>query len=181
MRFRPTLIIGLGGSGTFVVRRLKKRLRRLVQGDVPAAVQLLAFDTDAQKSDEHLEELTPSEFHRLSNFNGNFYVTATAKAQNPAIAQFWHYPNLMPGFIQDGAKQRPPVGRLALFVRFDEVVRQISDAVARMFISVPGYTPPPNIGSVDVYVIGSSCGGTGAGMFFDIANISRYIIGQTPP
>jgi hypothetical protein len=173
------LIIGLGGSGTFVVRRLKKRLRRLVQGEVPPAVQLLAFDTDAQKSDEHLEELTPSEFHRLSNFPGNVYVTATAKAQNPAIAQFWQYKNLVPDFIQDGAKQRPPVGRLALFVRFDDVVRNISDSVTRMFRSLPGYTPPPNIRSVDVYVIGSSCGGTGAGMFFDIANLSRQLIAQS--
>jgi hypothetical protein len=179
VQFRPTLIIGLGGSGTFVVRRLKKRLRRLVQGDVPPAVQLLAFDTDSQKADENLEELTPSEFHRLSNFPGNVYVTAAAKAQNPAIAQFWQYKNLVPDFIQDGAKQRPPVGRLALFVRFDDVVRQISDAVTRMFRSVPGYTPPPNIGSVDVYIIGSSCGGTGAGMFFDIANLSRHEIAKS--
>lgn len=179
MQFRPTLIIGLGGSGTFVVRRLKKRLRRLVQGEVPPAVQLLAFDTDAQKYDEHLEELAPSEFHRLSNFPGNVYVTAAARAQNPAIAQFWQYTNLVPGFIQDGANQRPPVGRLALFVRFDEVVRQISDSVARMFHSAPGYTPPPNIRSVDVYIIGSSCGGTGAGMFFDIANLSRHLIAQS--
>src|SRR4051794_6013868 len=152
MQFRPTLVIGLGGSGTYIVRRLKKRLRRILQGELPPSIQLLAFDTDQQNADESLEDLPAQEFHRLSNFQGDNWVSAGAKSQNPAIAQFWQYSSLHPGFINDGARQRPPIGRLALFAKFDELSRQITGSVDRMFRITPTYTPAPNIHEVDTYV-----------------------------
>jgi hypothetical protein len=177
--FRPTLVIGLGGSGSFVVRRLKKRFRRLVQADLPPSVQLLAFDTDAQKPLELLEELTKAEFFRLSNFNGGNFTSRAALAANPAIAVWWKFQRLTPGFVQDGANQRPPVGRLAFFVKFTTVHNQIEAAIQRMFQPVGEYIPPQNINAVDVYIVGSSCGGTGAGMFFDMAVLSRYLVTRT--
>ena len=70
MEFRPTLIIGLGGSGTFVARRLKKRLYRLVDGEIPPSIQILAFDTDRQSPHPLLGELSTAEFHWVSDFPG---------------------------------------------------------------------------------------------------------------
>ena len=60
---RPTLIVGLGGSGAWVVRRLKRRIEgRLSAGDaaITPALQLLALDTDRQKESPTLGELDGS-------------------------------------------------------------------------------------------------------------------------
>jgi hypothetical protein len=170
------LILGLGGSGTFVARRLKKRLLRLVEGEIPPSIQILAFDTDGQRPLAMLDELSNPEFHRISDFQGDNYVTQAALVQNPEIAAFWRYRRLAPGLVRDGARQRPPVGRLAFFVHFDRIKKQISDAIQRMFQRSGDYAPPPNVNAVDVYVIGSSCGGTGAGMFFDTALLARQLV-----
>ena len=176
IQFRPTLILGLGGSGTFVARRLKKRMLRLVQGEIPPSIQILAFDTDGQRPLAMLDELSNAEFHRISDFQGDNYVTQAALAQNPEIASFWKYRRLAPGLVRDGARQRPPVGRLAFFVHFERIRRQISDAIQKMFQRTGDYAPPPNVNAVDVYVLGSTCGGTGAGMFFDAALLARQLV-----
>lgn len=179
MEFRPTLIIGLGGSGTFVARRLKKRLFRLVEDDIPPSIQILAFDTDAQKADPLLDQLSALEFHRINNFQGDNYVSQTALNNQPYLKDWWQYPRLAPGFVRDGAQQKPPVGRLAFFVKFDSIDTQIRDCVQRIFQRTSKYTPPAKANLVDVHVIGSSCGGTGAGMFFDVAILARDIINQS--
>jgi hypothetical protein len=176
MQFRPTLIIGLGGSGTFVARRLKKRLFRLVENDIPPSIQILAFDTDRQSPHPLLDELSNLEFHWISDFQGDNFVSRAALSNQPALRDWWKYGRLAPGFVRDGAKQKPPVGRLAFFVKFAVIEKQIRDGVQRMFQRTPTYIPPANVNSVDVYVIGSSCGGTGAGMFFDIAILARDLI-----
>ena len=178
MEFRPTLVIGLGGSGTFVARRLKKRLFRLVESDIPPSIQLLAFDTDRQSPHPLLDELSPHEFNYVSDFQGDNFVSRDALSRQPALKEWWKYSRLAPGFVRDGAKQKPPVGRLAFFVKFDSIEKTILDCVQRMFQKTPRYTPPPNVNSVDLYVIGSSCGGTGSGMFFDVAVLARDLIGK---
>lgn len=175
MQFRPTLIIGLGGSGTFVARRLKKRFFRLVE-EIPPSIQILAFDTDRQSPHPLLDELTNLEFHWISDFQGDNYVSKAALTNQPALKDWWKYGRLAPGFVRDGAKQKPPVGRLAFFVKFSAIEKQLRDSVQRMFQRTSSYTPPANVNSVDLYVVGSSCGGTGAGMFFDIAILARDII-----
>jgi len=176
IQFRPTLIVGLGGSGTFVTRRVKKRLMRLVEGELPPSSQILAFDTDVQRELPMLDLLSPTEFHRISDFNGDERVTPSALARDPEIAAFWKYRQLRPGYVRDGAKQRPPVGRLAFFVHCRRIAAQMQNAITRMFQRTSSYAPPPNVAAVDVYLIGSSCGGTGAGMFFDAALLARHLV-----
>ena len=109
-------------------------------------------------------------------FQGDNYVSKAALANQPALKDWWKYARLAPGFVKDGAKQKPPVGRLAFFVKFAAIEKQIRDSVQRMFQRTASYTPPANVNSVDLYVLGSSCGGTGAGMFFDVSILSREII-----
>jgi hypothetical protein len=175
-QFRPTLILGLGGSGTFVARRLKKRLQRVVDIEIPPSIQVLAFDTDQQKPLAMLEELPPTEFHRVSDFQGDNYVTPSALRKNVEIGAFWRYRRLTPGWVRDGARQLPPVGRLAFFVNFARIRKQIEDAIQRMFQRTPRHSPPPDVNAVDLYVVGSCCGGTGAGMFFDVAVLAQQLI-----
>jgi hypothetical protein len=90
MQFRPTLIIGLGGSGTFVARRLKKRFFRLVE-ELPPSIQILAFDTDRQSPHPLLDELTNLEFHWISDFQGDNYVSKSALTNQPALKDWWKY------------------------------------------------------------------------------------------
>lgn len=181
--FRPTLIIGLGGSGTFVVRRLKKRLQRVIEGEIPQAIQLLAIDTDGQRSVPTLDELGKSEFLRIDDFAADGVVSSAKLPSFPEIASWWKFKQLSPGFVSDGAKQRPPVGRLAFFVKFEKFHKHLSNAVQRMFqMSGSGY-PTTTEKKVDIHIVGSSCGGTGAGIFFDTALLAQHLIntsGRTP-
>src|SRR5438034_612429 len=175
MQIRPTLVIGIGGSGTWVVRRLRKRLSRSLGANVPPALQLLAFDTDDQQESTELSILERNEFHLLNNFLADSVVSSHMLPRYPNVQRWWRYEQLLPGFIRDGAQQRPPVGRLALFYYSKRVWNALQTAVRTMFIPAVDYQPIEN-NAIDIYIIGSSCGGTGAGMFFDIAAMAKQAV-----
>jgi hypothetical protein len=175
MQIRPTLVIGIGGSGTWVVRRLKKRLNRSVGAVIPPALQLLALDTDDQQESTELSILERNEFYLLNNFLADAVVSSHVLAQQPNVQRWWRYEQLLPGFIKDGAQQRPPVGRLALFYYSKRVWGAVQTAIRSMFIPTPDYQPIET-NAIDIYVVGSSCGGTGAGMFFDIVAMAKEAV-----
>ena len=61
MMQNPALIIGLGGTGQWVLTHLKKDLLEQNKGDLLANVQLLAFDTAQHLSAEARPDITPDE------------------------------------------------------------------------------------------------------------------------
>jgi hypothetical protein len=175
MQIRPTLVIGIGGSGTYVVRRLRKRLSRSLGSSISPALQLLAFDTDEQQGSAELSVLQKNEFYLLNNFLADSVISTHNLPLHPNIQRWWRYEQLLPGFIRDGAQQRPPVGRLALFYHAKTVWNAMQTAVRTMFTSTPEYQPVVH-NAIDLYVIGSCCGGTGAGMFFDITAMAKQAV-----
>ncbi|MGD9099161.1 MAG: tubulin-like doman-containing protein [Anaerolineae bacterium] len=65
--YRPTLVIGLGGTGLTVVRKLKRRLRRYFRQEELDIFQFLVFDTTAEDVGEDEEALAPGEFEYSPN------------------------------------------------------------------------------------------------------------------
>jgi hypothetical protein len=186
----PTLVIGLGGSGTNVVRYVKRRFLKIwrsgEQGDftdLPAALQVLAVDTEPLVNPSDEEPLYSHEFAFVGKFDATRLVQ---NRQNHApYLDWWQWdPNDLPlGYIHNGARQLRPIGRLAFFrnyvtfktlmidkLRATRQLASIQEAEERGF--------PVAADHQLIYIVSSLCGGTGAGMFLDVAHRVRQEVGS---
>jgi hypothetical protein len=166
---RPTIVVGLGGTGQIVVDRVKEQI--LTYQGADSVIKFMVFDT-AQK--DPASSLDDQEFCYLGDFDGDDVIKRLESS--PDIAA-WIPRNLRPGFVQDGAHQVRPVGRLAMFWNFirvrDYLRRAIADSMAifnrRLGEMAKGRT-------VKAYVVASLCGGHGSGTFLDTAYYLRHLI-----
>ena len=181
-RIQPALIIGTGGSGIEVLRRFKRRFRE-VYPETPY-VQLLGIDTAPQESlGREAPELDRDEFLYASDFRMDFYVGPNYLSRHPEIRDWWRgYDRLPLKQVKSGAGQKRPVGRLALFVHYDAVVQRIRAQVQKLFrAEVFDGLPDHYRKSVNLYILSSTCGGTGTGQFIDLAYIARHTIQGVRP
>ena len=176
----PTLVVGVGGMGTNVVRAVKRRLRKAWGGEsLPAMIQLLALDTEPLINRLDQEPLYADESVYMGKFDATRLVDNLEN--HPEIARWWNYPSIPLGYIHNGAKQLRPIGRLAFFrnyVNFKRLletkyaaldkIRDLEMAQNRRFPVMSNYQL--------VYIVSSLCGGTGAGMFMDVAHRVRALV-----
>src|SRR5262245_34426940 len=130
---QPALILGIGGSGTDIVRRFKRRFRTM--HPTTPYVRFLGIDTAPQTPEqEHLPQLTADEFVHTANFRMDFYTGPGFINQNPTIRAWWRgYDGLPARYVNAGAGMKRPIGRLALFVHSDAVIRRIDDQLRAIF------------------------------------------------
>jgi len=170
---RPTLLIGIGGTGQKVLVQLKSRFIRNY-GEKPAAVEFLCFDTDQTVEQVSLDGqavgLTPGT--ELINIGGIQTANILRHLDiNPAIASWIteDKEKIPVQAITMGAKQVRPLGRLSLFWHVGTVMSKLKAAVARltdMRLHSQQY-------GINVFVVSSVCGGTGSGGFLDMAYLAR--------
>lgn len=183
----PTLVIGLGGTGTNVVRYVKRRFLNTWQrdeaDDLPAILQVLAVDTEPLVNAPGEEPLYFNEFAFLGNFDATRLVQ-NRRHHSPYLDWWqWDEGDLPLGYIHNGAKQLRPIGRLAFFrnyvtfktllvdkLRSMRELKAIQEAQERGFPVAADYRL--------IYIITSLCGGTGAGMFLDVAHRVRHEVGS---
>ncbi|MBU0511064.1 MAG: tubulin-like doman-containing protein, partial [Chloroflexi bacterium] len=193
IRFEPTLFIFLGTSAGQVGWRLKSLLHK-AYGDVPV-LRFLWVDADSSRDDQAAHWLGRDEERvDLVGFNGDA-VLANLSAY-PTIRAWWpRESRLKPGFIQRGAKQIRLYGRLALFRMFSdrsagpafidklraavESIQNIEnlDATEKMGADKLRYIVENR--SARVFIIFSTCGGTGSSMTFDVAYLCRNLFRNT--
>lgn len=181
--FRPTVVIGLGGTGHGAVLKLKRRFID-IYGSVPPIIKLLSFDTT--ESAEHSEKandgtvvtLEPQvESHVISVAN----PAALVSGANPHINEWWP-PNIPVSAIIAGAGQVRARGRLALFAKSKDIfptVRGAVDHVKLHAVDKEMYAEKFLISDrpgIEIYIVGSLAGGTGSGMFLDMAFLTRHFI-----
>ena len=186
----PTLVIGLGGSGTNVVRYVKRRFlktwRAGDQGDfidLPAALQVLAVDTEPLVNPSDEEPLYSHEFAFLGKFDATRLVQ---NRQNHApYLDWWQWDsNDIPlGYIHNGARQLRPIGRLAFFRNYVTFKTLMTDKLraTRQLASIQEAEERGFPVAADhqlIYVVSSLCGGTGAGMFLDVVHRVRQEVGS---
>jgi len=186
----PTLVIGLGGSGTETVRYVKRRFLRTWRGnapgnleDLPAVLQVLAVDTEPLVNPPDEEPLYSHEFAFLGKFDATRLIQ-NRRNHTPYLDWWrWGTEDIPLGYIHNGARQLRPIGRLAFFrnyVTFKSLMvdklralRQLSaiqEAEERGFPVASDHRL--------IYIITSICGGTGAGMFLDVAHRVRHEVGS---
>lgn len=193
-KVRPAVIIGLGGTGQWVLTYVKKELLEINGGEMPANVRLLAFDTmpDADAAamstgmyDVEEEEVAigsveleaGKEFIGLSG-NGFDLGRAVSNGQEPHIGSWfdarYYRERAQPSLwdLATGAGQVRQFGRLGFFMKVDsEIWPRVSNAYKAVQAEVQkGH-------ELEVMIISSFAGGTGAGMFIDMGVVTRALAG----
>lgn len=175
----PTLVIGVGGMGTNTVRAAKRRFRNVWGGDtLPGMIQLLALDTEPLANRLDQEPLYADEFAYMGKFDATRLVDNLEN--HPEISRWWNYPSIPLGYIHNGAKQLRPIGRLSFFRNYVTFKRLLEtkygnlDKIRDMEMAQNrGF---PVMGNYQlIYIVSSLCGGTGAGMFMDVAHRVRAL------
>ncbi len=178
IQIRPTLVVGLGGTGFEVVCRLKQKIRALYGDYVP--IRFLVLDTDPP--DLQKSVLEPHEYVDISGFDAAPILKNLD--QFPAIKKWWPE-NLKVGNVFRGAKQKRPIGRLALYYKYaDEVRGKLERQVSALF-QMANHADEEKLVSSGIrilggvgtaYVVSSMCGGTGSGSFIDMGFALREVM-----
>jgi len=187
-QFRPTLVIGLGGSGVETARRVKRILHERYQVD--NLIRFLFIDTDEAEfiQDGELAKVEPHERASISVRHPEQLVEELRHNPDlhPYFAQFWDK-SIDMLLLRDatGAAGIRPAGRFAFHASFDNLftnylepaiyhIMQVRERVQAMMKGVAQHIEITQ--SIPrIYVISSVCGGTGSGIFMDTAIVIRYI------
>jgi len=197
---RPALVIGLGGTGQWVLTYLKKDLLESNNGQMPDNVRLLAFDTMPQAGAElaaasgrrgekevrvgSIKLETDVEFVHLG---GDVYELARVvdSGRLPHIGSWYRADHWLPHLpraafvLSTGAGQLRQFGRIALFKDLSSRIE--SEVWRRLDVSI-GQLATKLVGEqrLEIIIVGSFAGGTGSGMFIDIALLARHRAKNVP-
>jgi hypothetical protein len=184
---KNTLIIGCGGLGTSVVNCLKKRMQEYVDTHDFNAVRFLTFDTAQMDRGTQKTYLEESEIMRP--YSERLFHIINNVDQFPEIKEWFRDDPKMEAIKQeidsslDGAATTRPFGRISFFDKAEEVenvlklLTQVS--VKSDYKGIHGELISVDNKSFHVYVISSLSGGTGAGIYMDVAAMLRYIESRT--
>jgi hypothetical protein len=178
---RPTVLLGLGGTGHDLLLQIKKRLFERF-GTVPPCISLLSIDgADPDKpvlqaSDGRAVELDPMTERFLIQVASSENLIGDT---NEHIAQWWPL-NTPVSAITAGATQIRPRGRLGFFAKYTEIIRALENVISKVTnagnlkeLDDKRISLSDRLG-IDVYILSSLAGGTGSGMLLDVAfNIRR--------
>lgn len=205
---RPALVIGLGGTGQWVLTYLKKDLIETNQGKMPDNVKLLCFDTvqqitaetAASVSNEDKEvkvgsvRLIPKvefihlggDVHQLSKIVAkDFETKEESKKELPHIGSWFRASEWLADLptaqfrLSAGAGQLRQFGRVALFndlrsAKKSEVWRRLDVSIGELSKNLQEKE------RLEIIVVGSFAGGTGSGLFIDMALLARHRAGRVP-
>lgn len=181
---KPVLLIGLGGTGKQILLQLRHMFQdRYGTPSLPHIGQL-CIDTDVRNVDlegrafdEFLEEvqLTPAErvdtpikidelkeMYRNANSNRHIFRWFDRQLEGH-------------GIITDGAAQIRSFGRLAFFQYYPRIKEAIENKLSEMFNPAninrlrDDYKINLDVSQLEVWLLFSVAGGTGSGMFLDMA------------
>lgn len=203
-KINRTVCIGLGGTG----RDVLMKIRRLIvdrYGDFKQlpVISFVHLDTDQATSSTtglrtgntyHGVDLRFSDVEKVAatmtrSQVDNFAKEIARRGQNydgsPGVYEnisSWFPPHLLKNLkaIDEGAQAIRPVGRLAFFHNYRKIKTAIESAEQR----TRGHEAfmIRNNWSVDrklnIFVVGSLCGGTGSGVFLDVAYCLRKMYGN---
>ena len=191
----PTLVIGLGGSGTWTARRLKKLMRQRY-GIIPL-IRFLFVDCDQGAFTSQPELADVQDAEKVAMFIRNpeqIWQEVQEGIGERAKWRDWLPEQLNVGILRGarGAGGIRPVGRFALFASLQEVWGRLNSALSDILaieqqlrttlrdqaeqVKVTVHYSEPRI-----YIIGSLCGGTGSSIFLDIAVLVRHCLHQIAP
>lgn len=193
----PALVVGVGGTGALVATYVKKELMETSGGVWPLKeVKVISFDTDKKQPELGAQGQVRGHGQTtgaVALSNGEFFFTGgnvrtlmeeVARGKHPHLGGWlladWYLGTLSDKVfnLNEGAGQFRQFGRLAVFKDVATpansiIFNTLNDALVKLSRDNPQMT------SLQVFVISSLAGGTGAGMFADIAYLIRKIAEQS--
>jgi len=181
---RPAIVIGLGGTGNQVVRRLKKFIQDQYR-ETPIMLNFLVVDTDQKEfrdQDWHpLPELSELEKLDLHDPQVPFAEVRKNPGAYPEIHE-WLLPGLDVGALdsREGAGQVRMLGRAAFYKSFDFFARRMDhlfgecQKIRTKLEALQRYDFDVETDPV-IYIVSSTCGGQGAGSLIDVAVALRVL------
>jgi hypothetical protein len=183
-RLQPTLFLGMGRTGTTILRCFKRRLsERLGDPASLAAFRILCLDTDIQDlraartgepgetlSADEIVELPlrrPEDYRRRVNLNTTW------------LSRRWIY-NVPRSLKTEGLR---PLGRLAWVDHHEKVFERLHAAVSQMMASAALEATAGAVGlesdaTPRVVLVGSVAGGLASGSALDVAYAVRSVLRQ---
>ncbi len=195
---RPALLIGLGGTGQWVLTYVKKELLDYTRGEgIPPEVRLIAFDTtrqiDEKKGKPDKEDpievngvrLDTDEFYHLGGNIEKIVREIAEQGLHPHISTWLqaktYLARLSAGqyMLEEGAGQMRPFGRMAVFkdLEANPESSRIFGTLRNAIQDVRSQVSENR--SLEISIVASLAGGTGAGMAIDVAHILRTIAEDT--
>lgn len=176
----PTVFIGLGGTGRAVVARLKRLITERIAEREQVAFQYLALDTETYKKEcQPLDDRR--EYLNLAGFRPAEAVDSDKLRD--IVGDWWftgeRYGRFIPPYVAEGAGAIRAIGRLALFYHWPTVKGALDQVVGRA-LEYSVHNPSAAAGELNLYILASVAGGTGASMFLDVAHLAQHIpnVGQ---
>ncbi|MBN1184152.1 MAG: hypothetical protein JXB49_17810 [Bacteroidales bacterium] len=181
-KLKRSLFIGLGGTGIKSILAVKQRLLEVYDPenmkDIPPMIEFLGFDTDEmdkRKTEKGLSvELEPAEFEKLSvhSIKDTFKANSHIRKRIPYEIQ-----HTSKSAIHSGAGQIRALGTLSLLANYTKV----KDALVTKVNKIQNWDAGGNLNDdwdtsgndINIFIILSTSGGTGSGLFLDIAYIIR--------
>lgn len=178
--FRPTLFLGLGGSGSQAVAKEKELFLKLVApqmhaglnariADINPLYAFCAFDTNVSERPHQLDAGT--EWHHLAVENMQDFYENKGKTPfyEPWLVKHFPVPSLAPG--AGGFRN---LGRLAFMHNISTIngaLTDVKDQITRAAAGINVVTATPLI-----HVFCSLSGGTGSGMLLDTCFLLRALM-----
>ncbi|HEY9871269.1 MAG TPA: tubulin-like doman-containing protein, partial [Candidatus Obscuribacterales bacterium] len=196
VRTIPSLVVGLGGTGKRALTHLKRRIYDTYRRTDLPWIRLLSIDTDdatvnnppvvSQLTGEYIH-LSSSEQRIVDQSDTPKVISNLDAPENRHIKEWYPDPDGLVDFPKAarGSGQVRMFGRIGLYKGenlhtcyrwLQQAAQEVSDPAA--WDEYSGFAIEP--GLQFVYVICSLCGGTGSGMFLDIAYMLRKIVGVDP-
>lgn len=181
-KIKRCLYVGLGGTGMNALLHTKKMFVE-TYGEVPPMIGFLGVDTDG---DAYKKEL-PSKYGPVSLAPNEQTPIQVEDAQAAYITSRQHFGWVHPDNVfaltsmTKGAGQIRSNGRFALTCNYENLANKVKDAVRRITDANIKTNPKYDadfVGDVEVHMVFSMSGGTGAGTFLNMAYVIRYALGK---
>ena len=175
-----SIIIGVGGTGHQILLDVRKRLvEKYGSLDKIPIVGFLQIDTDQAlfgKNPDFDDAVNLDNADKIhTSVHGVDALRRTLK-EHPHLRS-WLDPRVLTGDIDQGAGAVRARGRLAYFWNYATIARRLEEEMLKVTRDSSKETAIHNglqVGEgVTVYVVGSLLGGTGSGMFLDLAYTVR--------
>lgn len=196
IRTIPSLVVGLGGTGKRALTHLKRRIFDTYGVEELPWIKLLSIDTDSatvnnppvisQRNGEFIS-LGASESRVIDQSDTPQIIGNLDAPENRHIKEWYPDPDMNVDFPKAarGSGQVRMFGKIGLhkgdnlhstYRWLQQASHEVSDPAA--WANFPNFSVDHNVQFI--YVICSLCGGTGSGMFLDVAYLLRKIVGVDP-
>ena len=175
-----SLIIGVGGTGHQIMLDIRKRLvDKYGALDKLPIVSFLLLDTDQAvyaKNPDYDDDVNLDTADKIHTSVHGVDSLRKNLREHPHLRN-WLDPRVLTGDIDQGAGAVRARGRLAYFWNYNQIARRLEEQMLQITKDSSKETAIRNglqVGEgITVYVVGSLLGGTGSGMFLDLAYTVR--------